>query len=108
MRPFDKYRRNKLAKSRKIRNNRIMTDEQLKKHEELSRKIRFLDQYKLVPLKDMMDALALEDKTRAKVVIHCAGSQITLNPEQSIEVLREVNRCLQIERQQLIKQLEET
>ena len=97
-----------MCRMRHGRGSHAVLDEQLKKHEELSRKIRFLDQYKLVPLKDMMDALALEDKTRAKVVIHCAGSQITLNPEQSIEVLREVNRCLQIERQQLIKQLEET
>lgn len=107
MNPFDKYRKIKLAKARKANKNRIMIDEQRKAQAELNRKVDFIDNYKLAPLKDMMDALALAEKTRAKVIIHCASQQITLNVEQSVEVLREVHRCLMIERQQLIKRLEE-
>lgn len=105
MNPFEKYRRIKLAKARKANRNRIMTKEQAIKQEELNRKLRFIDQYKLTPLKNMQDLIALEEKTRAKVVIHCQGQQITLNPEQSIEVLREVGRCLMIERQQIVAEL---
>lgn len=83
-----------------------MTDEQLLRQSELSRKVEFIDRFKLAPLKDMLDALKLEDKTLAKVIIHCAGQQVALNPQQSVEVLREAHRCLMIERQQLIAELE--
>ena len=109
MRPFEKYRRIKPAKAKKLNKNRmnVHDTEQAEKLAELNRKISFLDNYKLTPLKDMQDALAIEEKTRAKVVIHCAGQQFTLNPEQSKAVLLEAHRCLMIERQQLIKQLED-
>ena len=107
MNPFEKYRRIKLAKARKANKNRIMTTEQAKKQEEINRKIVFIDTYKLAYIKDMIDAITLEEKTRARVVIHCQGLQVALNPDQSMEVLREAGRCLQIERQQLIKQLED-
>ncbi len=108
MKPFDLRRKIKLAKARKLYNKNHMTDEQLLRQSELSRKVEFIDRFKLAPLKDMLDALKLEDKTLAKVVIHCSGQQITLNPEQSKEVLMEAHRCLMIERQQLISEMQNT
>ncbi len=85
-----------------------MDEDKRTKLAELARKIDFIDRFKLAPLKDMLDSLKLEDKTLAKVVIHCSGQQITLNPEQSKEVLMEAHRCLMIERQQLISEMQNT
>lgn len=99
-------RKIQMAKARELYKKRHMTEEQLIKKNELDRKIYFIDTYKLAPIKDMLDALRMSEQTRAKAVIHCAGLQVTLNVEQSIEVLRESYRVLTIERQQYISELE--
>lgn len=108
MNGFEKYRRIKLAKSRKLyKKHHPMTEDLLIKRNELSRKIAFIDRYKLAYINDMIDACKMADKTKAKIVVNCYGIQISLTSEQSVEALKEMHRLVTQERQQLIKELED-
>lgn len=105
MNNYDKIRRIKLAKSRKTKKNRMTADNAVKV-EDLSRRIRIIDEYKLTPAQEMLDACTLHEKTLARLTIHCNGlTPITLDTQMSDRIIREIIVYYQQQRQQYVDQI---